>query len=106
MVCCHVIPTKWRSYRDHRLIDVTSPDVYLAVRSCTVDHVDKRFCSVLICTPAFVDVQPTIPVFLRRPTVYNLRRGIQSSQGNSLRANPLSRLIWQRLQQQQQQQQV
>ena len=26
-----VIPTKWRSYRDHRLCDVTSPDVYCTV---------------------------------------------------------------------------
>ena len=27
-ILCHVIPTKWRSCRDHRLCDVTSPCVY------------------------------------------------------------------------------
>jgi len=34
-----IIPTKWRSYRDHRLRDVTSPSVYEEVKLVANRHV-------------------------------------------------------------------
>ena len=34
------MPTKWRSYRDHRLCDVTSPYVYLKTSQYKVGRCD------------------------------------------------------------------
>jgi len=31
LTLCHVIPTKWRSYRGHGYCEVTSPNVYLGI---------------------------------------------------------------------------
>ena len=75
---CYVIPTKWRSYRDHRVCDVTSPYVYCiedtaaapaattaaaAVRSVTqssaaaarVDHDVVELPDVVVAAALFVE---------------------------------------------------
>ena len=36
---CRIIPTKWRSYRDHRFCDVTSPYVDSGSSDVTVIYV-------------------------------------------------------------------
>ena len=52
---CHVIPTKWRSYRGHRYCDITSPYVYTQVStqhgaSIPVDSLPA--CAQRSCPPA------------------------------------------------------